>query len=215
MAETPVFPEIPERYLVRLRDMLTDGKRKIIGLVGSPGAGKSTVALALRQAFQSISQIVPMDGYHLANVELERLGFAHRKGAPYTFDSAGYVDLLSRLRRQGEDEIIYAPEFRREIEEPIAGAIPIFPETQLLIAEGNYLLLNEGHWRKVPDLLDEVWYVDVDDALRVERLARRHEQFGRTREAALAWVLNTDEPNARLIETGKARADLLFRWESA
>ena len=131
-------PAIPESYLVRLREMLKGGSRKIIGLVGPPGAGKSTVGLALREIFSDISQIVPMDGFHLANVELARLGRAHRKGAPDTFDSAGYVDLLKRLHSQAADEIIYAPEFRREIEEPIAGAIPIFPETQLLITEGNY-----------------------------------------------------------------------------
>ena len=191
-------PAIPESYLVRLREMLKAGSRKIIGLVGPPGAGKSTVGLALRETFRDVSQIVPMDGFHLANVELARLGRAHRKGAPDTFDSAGSV----------------APEFRREIEEPIAGAIPIFPETQLLITEGNYLLLEEGHWQKVPTYLDEIWYVDVDDDLRIGRLADRHVQFGRTRDEAVAWVNNTDEPNARLIEQGKDRAHLVFRWDA-
>ena len=207
------MPSIPESYLVRLREMLKAGSRIILGLVGPPGAGTSTVGLALRDAFRDISQIVPMDGFHLANVELSRLGRAGRKGAPDTFDSAGYVDLLKRLRAQSPDEIIYAPEFRREIEEPIAGAIPIFPETQLLITEGNYLLLEEGHWKKVPAYLDEVWYVDVDDALRIERLAARHQQFGRSRNEAIAWVNTTDEPNARLIATGKQRANLVFRWD--
>ena len=207
------LPAIPESYLVRLREMLKAGSRIILGLVGPPGAGKSTVGLALRDAFRDISQIVPMDGFHLANVELSRLGRAGRKGAPDTFDSAGYVDLLKRLRVQSPDEVIYAPEFRREIEEPIAGAIPIFPETQLLITEGNYLLLEDGHWKKVPAFLDEVWYVDVDDALRIERLAARHQQFGRSRNEAIAWVNNTDEPNARLIATGKQRANLVFRWD--
>ena len=204
--------KIPESYLLHLQQLLRAGHRVMLGLVGAPGAGKSTVAAALQQSFPDISQVVPMDGYHLANVELARLGRSGRKGAPDTFDSAGYVDLLRRLRHQAPDEIVYAPEFRREIEEPIAGAIPVFAETSLIITEGNYLLLDEGHWAKVPGLLDEVWYVDVEDALRVSRLTRRHEQFGRSREAALAWVESTDEPNARLIAAGKPRAHRLFRW---
>ena len=186
----------------------------MVGLVGAPGSGKSTVAEALLQSFPETSQVVPMDGFHLANVELRRLGRAGRKGAPDTFDSAGYADLLKRLRNQSEDEIVYAPEFRREIEEPIAGAIPVFPQTELIITEGNYLLLNEGHWAKVPALLDEIWYVDVDDELRIKRLTSRHEQFGRSKEEAIAWVMNTDEPNARVISANKSKADLLFRWEA-
>jgi len=210
----PDLPDVPQSYIDRLQRMASAGQRVMIGLVGAPGSGKSTVASALQRTFADISQAVPMDGYHLANVELARLGRASRKGAPDTFDSAGYVDLLRRLRHQAADEIVYAPEFRREIEEPIAGAIPVFPETTLVITEGNYLLLNEGHWAKVPALLDEIWYVDVDDELRIARLTKRHEQFGRSPEDARAWVLNTDEPNARLIAANKARARLLFRWDA-
>ena len=154
-----------------------------------------------------------MDGYHLANVELRRLGRAERKGAPDTFDSAGYAAMLQRLRQQRPDEIVYAPEFRREIEEPVAGAIPVFPQTRLVITEGNYLLLDHGPWANVAALLDEVWYVDVDDSLRTNRLTQRHEQFGRSRQDAIEWVSGTDEPNARLIATTKPRANLVFRWD--
>jgi pantothenate kinase len=153
-----------------------------------------------------------MDGFHLANVELQRLGRRQRKGAPDTFDAAGYVALLRRLRSQPSEEIVYAPEFRREIEEPVAGAIAVLAQTQLVIAEGNYLLLDDGPWRDIAPLLDDVWYVDVDDALRVGRLTRRHEQFGRSRAAAAAWVAGTDEPNARLIEDSRQRASWTFRW---
>jgi pantothenate kinase len=146
-----------------------------------------------------------MDGYHLANVELARLGRAARKGAPDTFDSHGYVSLLKRLRNQAPDETVYAPEFRREIEEPVAGAIPIFPQAHLLIAEGNYLALDQGGWSQVAALLDEIWYVEVDPALRHARLVARHMQFGRSQQEAEDWVQNTDEPNARLIASTLGR----------
>jgi pantothenate kinase len=206
---------IPTRYLARVAGLLEDGQRKLLGLVGPPGAGKSTLAMALQQAFAGRSQVVPMDGFHLANVELQRLGRAGRKGAPDTFDSAGYAALLLRLRQQRGDEIVYAPEFRRDIEEPIAGAIAVLEQTQLVITEGNYLLLDDRGWGGVAALLDEVWYVEIDDALRSERLVRRHEQFGRSPQAAAAWVAATDEPNARLIAATKARAGLLFSWDDA
>lgn len=210
------LPAIPATYLDRVRHLLQDGQRKLLGLVGPPGAGKSTLALALQNAFRDTSQSVPMDGFHLANVELQRLGRSGRKGAPDTFDSAGYVALLRRLRSQGADEIVYAPEFRREIEEPVAGAIAVLPTTQLVITEGNYLLLGEdhgnGHWASVAPLLDDTWYVDVDDGLRTTRLTQRHEQFGRSPQEASDWVAQTDEPNARLIAATRPRAKLLFSW---
>ncbi len=204
---------IPPAALARVRELLQHGGRKLLGLVGPPGAGKSTLAMALHQAFSEISQVVPMDGFHLANAELQRLGRAGRKGAPDTFDSAGYAALLQRLREQRDDEIVYAPEFRRQIEEPIAGAIAVLPQTRLVITEGNYLLLDEGSWSRVAALLDDVWYVDVDDGLRDDRLVLRHEQFGRSPQAARAWVSGTDAPNARLIEGTRSRAHWVFRWD--
>ena len=206
------LPVVPAQHLARVNALLADGRRKLLGLVGAPGAGKSTLAMALQQAFAGVSQVVPMDGFHLANAELQRLGRAGRKGAPDTFDGAGYAALLRRLRQQREGEIVYAPEFRREIEEPIAGAIPVLPATQLIITEGNYLLLDDGPWAGVSALLDEVWYVEVDDAVRTDRLAQRHERFGRSAKAARDWVDGVDEPNARLIATTRARAQHVLRW---
>jgi pantothenate kinase len=207
-------PVIPHLYLQRVQDLLASGQRVMLGLVGPPGCGKSTVAQALQQHFPDVAVVVPMDGYHLANVELARLGRAGRKGAHDTFDSAGYVALLRRLRQQAHGETVYAPLYTRELEEGIAGAIPVPPSAQLVITEGNYLLLDAGPWAQVATLLDEAWYVDVDQALRLERLTRRHQQFGRSLADAQAWVAGTDEPNARLIEATRARAHRIFSWDA-
>jgi len=208
------LPSIPADGLARLRALMASGQRKLLGLVGAPGAGKSTLAAALLEAAGAgRAQVVPMDGFHLANVELRRLGRADRKGAPDTFDSAGYVALLQRLRDQRPDgDIVYAPEFRREIEEPIAGAIAVLPSTQLVITEGNYLLHDAGPWAGAAAMLDEVWYVDIDDAVREQRLVARHQQFGRSAEAARGWVASTDAPNARLIAATKTRAHHVLMW---
>jgi pantothenate kinase len=195
-----------EQALARARALISRGGRRILGLVGPPGAGKSTVAQQLVDALDGAAVLLPMDGFHLANVELARLGRAGRKGAPDTFDAGGYVALLQRVRA-GRDAIVYAPEFRREIEEPVASAIAIAPETPLVITEGNYLLLDQHGWSGVRALLDEAWYVDVDEALRRQRLVERHMRFGRSEPEARAWEAGTDQPNAELIAATAPRAD--------
>ena len=199
--------------LATLRARLQPGRRFMLGLAGAPGAGKSTVAQALLEAFEGRAVVVPMDGFHLANSELARLGLAGRKGAPCTFDAAGYVALLERLRRRADGATVYAPEFRRDIEEAIAGAIAVPDDVELVITEGNYLLLDEAPWHGVREQLDETWYVDVDPVLRRARLVERHMRFGRSEQAARDWVRDTDEPNARLIEAGRARAHRVLRLE--
>ena len=194
---------------------LASGPRRLLGVVGPPGSGKSTLAALMAQHLGGKAQVVPMDGFHLAQVELDRLGRAARKGAPDTFDAAGYVALLRRLRDQAPDEVVYAPDFRRDIEEPVAGALPVLSQTPVLITEGNYLLLDSDGWAPVAGLLDEVWYLHVDPALRRQRLAERHQRFGRSREQALAWIARTDEPNARRIEATQHRATRQMAWNDS
>lgn len=203
---------LPEACLHPLTSWVSGKERKILGIVAPPGAGKSTFAEAIHRAFPLQSQVVPMDGFHLANVELARLGRATRKGAADTFDGLGFLNLLHRIKAQTPEEIIYAPDFRRDLEEPVAGAIAVLASTPLIIVEGNYLLGDDAPWVGIKGVLDEVWYLDVDEAIRHDRLLHRHLRFGRTREEALAWMASTDAPNARRIEATRHRADRDVDW---
>jgi pantothenate kinase len=205
---------LPSACAHRISQLLADGERRILGIVGPPGAGKSTVAEVLLAAYDAAVQVVPMDGFHLANTELDRLGRRRRKGAPDTFDAAGFVSLLERIKKQqAGDDMIYAPEYRREIEEGIAGAIAVRGNTPLIVTEGNYLLLEDPPWRLLREVLDEVWYVAVPDELRRSRLVARHMRFGRSEQQALDWVATTDEPNAVRIAQTRQKADLQVVWE--
>ena len=206
--------KLPRAALDRIEALLADGRRRILGLAGSPGAGKSTLAEAVAARLPGRAVVVPMDGYHLANVELARLGRAARKGAPDTFDAAGFAALLRRLRDRVAGETVYAPAFRREIEEPVAGAIPVPADVPLVITEGNYLLMADGPWAAVRPLLDEAWFVAVDPALRRTRLLDRHVLFGRSPAEAEAWVTSTDDPNARAIDATRGRADYVVALDA-
>ncbi|WP_306321177.1 MULTISPECIES: nucleoside/nucleotide kinase family protein [unclassified Streptomyces] len=195
----------------RARALATrQGPRRVLGIAGPPGAGKTTLAETLVRALDGLAVLVPMDGFHLADAELARLGRADRKGAPDTFDTYGYAALLARLRTPNPHETVYAPSFERDLEQPLAGALPISPTTPLVVTEGNYLLLDEEPWSTaVRPLLDEVWWVDLDDETRVRRLIARHVEFGKSPAHARAWVLRSDEANARRVASGRTRADVV------
>ena len=200
-----------DELIDRARALATAGTRKILGIAGAPGAGKSTLAALVAAHLGGQAVQVPMDGLHLADVELTRLGRRDWKGAPDTFDGFGYLALLRRLRSPGPGEIVYAPAFERTIEQPIAGSIPVDPAVPLIVTEGNYLLLDDPPWHQVRALLDETWFVEIDDEVRVGRLIRRHIAFGKTPEQAAEWVERLDERNARLIAATRDRADLIVR----
>ncbi|WP_203652836.1 nucleoside/nucleotide kinase family protein [Demequina activiva] len=197
-----------DQAVARARALADTGTRQVLGIVGAPGAGKSTLASALADAVDAV--VVPMDGFHLAQRELERLGRADRKGAPDTFDASGFVALLRRLQT-ADAPVTYAPEFRREIEEPIAGAIAVPRDAPLVIVEGNYLLVDEPPWDQVPRLLDECWFVELDEHVRLDRLIARHEAHGRTPEQARAFAEGSDQANAALIAGTRERADWVIR----
>lgn len=203
---TPLDPAL----LARVDALLATGRRRLLGVVGAPGAGKSTLAAQVAAARPDAVVAVPMDGFHLAQAELERLGVADRKGAPDTFDAAGFVALLRRLKNAGPD-VVYAPEYRRDLRNGVAGAIRVPPDAPLVVTEGNYLLLDEDGFAPVRGLLDEVWFVEPDDAERLARLVARHEAFGKPPAAARDWAHGPDERNAVRIAATRHRADLVLR----
>ncbi|NJC71261.1 nucleoside/nucleotide kinase family protein [Planosporangium thailandense] len=200
-----------DALVTRARLLAGDGRRRILGITGAPGAGKSTLAARIVAELGPLATLVPMDGYHLSEAELHRLGRHDRKGAIDTFDAAGFVCLLRRLRAPGP-ATVYAPEFRRDLEESIAGAIPVPPDVPLVVTEGNYLLVDQGEWAAVRDLVDEAWYVEVDEETRLSRLVARHVAFGRPPREAEHRAYGSDQRNAELIAGTRARADLRIRF---
>ena len=191
------------------------GRRVVVGIAGPPGAGKTTLVEDLLRAAASRPGLagrvahVPMDGFHLTNAELDRLGLRDRKGAPDTFDAAAYAALLAQLRAPGREPVA-APAFDHAAGEPVPGAITVPPGADVVLTEGNYLLLDEGDWAGVRPLLDEVWFCALDDDLRRDRLVARHVAAGRPPLDAHDWVHTSDEANARRVGPTSAGADLVL-----
>jgi pantothenate kinase len=195
-----------------LRERVAADKRTMLGIVGAPGSGKSTFASWIQQQFgPELAVVVPMDGFHLGNAVIEGTPLRQRKGAIDTFDVGGYLSLLQRLVRRDEP-VVYAPEFRRTLDEPVAASIAVSADVPLVITEGNYLLADPGPWREVRAQLDEVWFVDTPPALRLERLVDRHVEFGMERSAAMAWAAGPDEANAALVQATRPSADRIIPW---
>ena len=190
---------------------LVGQSRAILGIAGSPGAGKSTFVDVLLERVRAVKgddwvAHIPMDGFHLADAQLDRIGARGRKGAPDTFDAAGYAHLLERVRAE-TDRPVYIPGFDRTLEQPLAAALVVLPSARLVVTEGNYLLLDDPDWTRAHRAMDAVWFVTSDETVRAERLVSRHIQFGKTPHEARAWVATTDQRNAELVAGTVAKAD--------
>ena len=195
----------------RAAALVQPGRRAILGIVGAPGAGKSSLARTITKRLRAAgieAAHVPMDGFHLADAALIERELLERKGAVETFDAHGYLSLLRRLRVELDHDVL-APDFERTLEQPIAAAITVPPATTIVVTEGNYLLDESSAWPAVRAELDEVWFVDLDEGRRRARLVERHVTFGKERAAAQAWVDEVDEPNARRVVARREHADLV------
>jgi len=186
-----------------------DGSRRLVGIAGEPGAGKSTIASLVVTAVGPDAALLPMDGYHLPQARLRELGRRDRMGAPDTFDVDGFVAVLRQLR--DSSGTTFAADFDRTLEEPVDGALAFPPELRTIVVEGNYLLHDAGGWERVLPLLDSSFFVDVEPGIRQSRLIERHVRFGKTPEAARAWALGPDEANARVVRESAHRADHVIR----
>jgi pantothenate kinase len=186
-------------------------KRTIIGIIGKPGGGKSTLSKYLLKGMDpKLVSVVPMDGFHLSNKVLKELGRSDRKGAQDTFDVKGFTTLIERIKMDSADPIYY-PIFDRSIEESIAAQGVVYPSTRVVIVEGNYLMHDKDGWQEISPLLDQSWYAFLDEDIRISRLISRHIAFGKDPESAKAWAKGSDQVNAELIELGVERCDFLIR----
>lgn len=207
----PMILNSADEALARANELIAkSSKRVVIGIVGKPGAGKSTItSFLLDKLPKELVALVPMDGYHLSNQQLVRLGLADKKGAFNTFDYAGYISLLRRINNE-PDQDIYFPIFHREIEESYSADGVVAAGTKLVLTEGNYLLFDKAGWEQVVPELDESWYINIDDNLRIDRLVKRHEFYGKDKQAAIAWANGSDEINAKIVQDTANRADVII-----
>lgn len=194
---------------VRLIPTAPGADRVVLGLAGPPGAGKSTLASRLVRAIEQrvgpgSASYLPLDGFHLSNAQLKRIGRLHRKGAVDTFDVWGYANTLARAIAEA-DRDVFVPDYDRTLQEPVAARHVVQPGTRIIVTEGNYLALDEPGWADAYALMNEVWYVHASDRVRDERLTRRQRRGGRSPNEAMAWVAGSDRPNGELVKRSKSR----------
>ena len=203
----PAIAEITER----LRQQAGPFSRYMVGIAGPPGSGKSTLSDQLCEALKDSGEtavVVPMDGFHFDDAILNARGHRSRKGAPHTFDVAGFEVLLKRIKAREPD--IAIPVFDRSLELARAGAGIISANTKFILVEGNYLLLKQPGWERLKAPLDFTISLQVPEVELERRLLARWRGFGFDEAGAKAKALGNDIPNARLVLAASAAADLVI-----
>ena len=194
------------------RESALAGDRLVVAVAGPPAAGKSSIAERLTRVLNSQSPgsaaVLPMDGYHYDDAVLEARGWRDRKGAPHTFDVAGFASMLGRLRANEEPEVA-VPVFDRSIEIARSAARVIPQAAHYLVVEGNYLLLDEAPWDRLIDYFDLTVFVDVDDNEIRRRLERRWSEMDG--EKRRRQIDGNDMPNVRLVKAQSRPADVVYR----
>ena len=181
--------------------------RRVLGIAGGPGVGKSTMAQRLVAALGDVAAYVPMDGFHMKHAKLAALGTAIDKGMPHTFEGAAFVDFLARLKAATGP--VSGPGYSRKIEDVVADAFTVPATTKLLVVEGNYLLLATAPWWQVKPLLDRAVYLEIAPELVRMRLMKRHAEEGLfTEERNRAHIERVDMPNYDLVRRSRRRADI-------
>ena len=192
-------------------------RRILVMLAAPPGTGKSTLVSFLEHLAQLVIpdkrvQAVGMDGFHhrqeyLLTHTVERNGknipMAKIKGAPITFD----LDALTRkIREVSEGNICRWPHYDRQLHDPVDDAITI--DADIVLLEGNYLLLDADGWRDLSRYADYTISLTADEEMLRSRLIRRKMKTGMSREDAERFVESSDMRNVRLCLDKTMKADL-------
>lgn len=190
-------------------------RRQMVAIVGAPASGKSTLAKKLcaelcETAHPNRAVVVPMDGFHYDDAVLEARGHRPRKGAPHTFDVDGLRHLLLRLRQNQEAEVAY-PLFDRSLELSRAGAAIVERDVEVILVEGNYLLLDAPPWCSLKGIFDVTILLDVSEPELRRRLGERWDSYGMAEVDILTKLDENDLPNGRIVRTGSVDADLIVR----